>query len=230
MRIPNLHLLTVLLLSCALPLAGCALPKEVIYHVSLLHKRIEASPGWRGETIVVKPFIDSRKESQRPYIGEIHQPIYTYPFCPIFILAPAPSGRFIFAKNGANIAEILSGYFCDALKGTGYNVLCVTPSSLKQLDIASISPNAVLEGEVNEFWLTPSWTTKHVIRLQLKLYNKEENHLFWEKEILSEHSEFVGLWSSAAFEEIIKKALDKALDQAIKEFDSDEFQQMISDN
>jgi hypothetical protein len=227
MRIPNLHLLTVLLLSCAMSLSGCASPKAVI-PVSVLHNRIEASPGGRRETIVVKPFLDSRKESQRPYIGETREPVNVYPLPPVLI--PVPSGKFIVEKNGANVAEILTGYFAEALKGAGYKVLFSTPASLTQLDTASISPNAVFEGEVNEFWLTPSWTTKHLIRVQLKLYNKEGNRLLWEKEIRAQHSEFVGLWSSATFEEVIKKALDKSLHQAAKEFVSDEFQQKVSEN
>ena len=219
MRIPNLHLLPVLLLSCAMSLSGCASPKAVI-PVSLLHNRIEASPGGRGEIIVVKPFIDSRKESQRPYIGETHEPVNMYPLPPVLI--PVPSGRFIVEKNGANVAEILTGYFAETLKGAGYKVLFSTP--------ASLPPNAVFEGEVKEFWLTPSWTTKHVIRVRLKLYDKEGNRLLWEKEIRAQHSEFVGLWSSAAFEELIKKALDNSLHQAAKEFASDEFQQKLREN
>ena len=49
----------------------------------------------------------------------------------------------------------------------------------------------------------------------------------WEKEIRAEHSEFVGVWSSAAFEEVIKKALAKALNQAANEFVSDDFKRKV---
>lgn len=188
--------------------------------VSILHDRIDGTPSVRGGIILVKPFQDGRPRSQRPYIGETHEP--PLPPLPI-LLIPVPSGRFIVERNGANVALVLTSCFAEALKEIGYTSLLSTAPSPSQSEIASLSPNAVLEGEIKEFWLTPSWTTKHLIRVQLKLYDKEGNDLLWEKEIRAEHSEFVGVWSSAAFEEVIKKALAKALNQAANEFVSDDF-------
>ena len=223
----NSHLTSILIMSCVISLSGCAAPKS-IFPVSISHSKIEAKQASKPETIIVNPFIDNRNKNQTPYLGEILEPVNVYPLPPIPVLVK--SGRLIVEKNKTNIAEVLTNLFADALKSVGYNVLINIPSTDRQSKISSIPHNAVLEGKVNEFWLTPSWTTTQSIRIELKLYNKKGTRLLWEKGIQAEHSQFVGLWSSAAFEEIIQKALDKALTQAIKAFESDGFQQKVFGN
>jgi len=216
-----------MIMSCLVSLSGCTAPQS-IFPVSISHGNIEAKQAGKAEVIIVSPFIDNRNKKQKPYLGEILEPINMYPGPPIPVLVK--SGRFIVEKNKNNIADILTDLFADALKSVGYNVLVTPFSTDGQSKISSIPHNAVLVGEINEFWLTPSWTTTQSIRIELKLYNEKGTALLWEKGIQVKHSQFVGLWSSAAFEEVLQKALDKALDQAIKAFESDEFQQTVFGN
>lgn len=221
------HLTSILIMSCVIWLSGCAAPKS-IFPVSISYSKIEAKQASKPETIIVNPFIDNRNINQTPYLGEIFEPVNMYPGPPIPV--PLKSGRFIVEKNNTNISVVFTNLFAAALKSVGYNVLINTLSADMQSKISSIPQHAVLIGKVNEFWLTPSWTTTQSIRIELKLYNEKGTRLVWEKEIHVEHSQFVGLWSSDAFEEIIQKALDKTSARAIKEFESDEFQQKVSDN
>ena len=85
-------------------------------------------------------------------------------------------------------------------------------------------------GIVNEFWLTPGWTTTQSVHIELQLYNKNGTCLLWEQGIQVDHIRFIGLRSSTAFEGIIQEALDKAFAQAIEPFETDEFQQKVSGN
>lgn len=62
----------------------------------------------------------------------------------------------------------------------------------------------------------------------MKLRGKDGKQILWEKEIRGEHGKFIGLWNAPEFEEVIQKALDKALEQAATVFSSDEFQQNVT--
>ena len=225
MKIVTVYLLAVLFVYCSTGLSGCASPKTVM-PVSILHDQIDESHSVRTGIILVRPFADGRKESQRLYIGETAEPSNIVPI----ILIPLPSGRYLVERNGVSVALVLTSYFADVLRGVGYKVLMSTYASGSPPEITPISPNAILEGEIKEFWFTPSWTTKHLICVQLRLRDKQGNDLLWEKEIRVEHSEVIGLWSSAAFENMIKKSITQALREAAREFISDEFSRKVCED
>ena len=156
----------------------------------------------------------------RSYIGEIYPPPSFVPLVPIF-LAPLVSGRIIVVEDGTSITTTMTRGLSEALKEAGYTPLSPDPSSAPS-DTTTIGV-AILEGEIREFRLRPAWTTKHVVRINLRLMDAFGERLLWEKELQGEHSKFIGLWNVGEFEEVIQKALDKVLRQAGKEFASEQF-------
>ena len=201
---------------------GCVSPKQV-QSVQVLYSAPEPIQSKRGGTILMKTLLDARELEERPYIGEIHQPLLVpSPFLMWLLLPiPLPSGRFIVVKDGTRITTTMTRGLSEALKEAGYTPISPDPSSAPS-ENATIGA-AVLEGEIREFWLQPAWTTQHVVRIDLRLKDAFGERLLWEKELQGEHSKFIGVWNVREFEEVIQKALDKVLRQAGKEFASEQF-------
>ena len=201
---------------------GCVslpLPNQV-QTVRVLYSAQEPIQSKRGGTILMKSLVDARESEGRSYIGEIHPPPSFVPLVPIF-LAPLVSGRIIVVENGTSITTTMIRGLSEALKEAGYTPISPDPSSAPS-DTTTIGV-AILEGEIREFRLRPAWTTKHVVRINLRLMDAFGERLLWEKELQGEHSKFIGLWNVGEFEEVIQKALDKVLRQAGKEFASEQF-------
>lgn len=206
--------LAALILSAVMLHTGCASPKQV-QAVRVLHGTLQPIGPKRQGTILVKPLADARKEADRPYVGEIHQPVYPG------VLYPAPSGRFIVVKDTVSISTTLTQYLSDALKEAGYIPVVFEPRFIRSETTAKA--NVLLEGEIKEFWLRPSWTTRHVVQIHLRLLDANGSRLLWEREMRGEHSKFIGAWNVPEFEEVIQNALDKVLNEVRKEFASEQF-------
>ena len=193
-------------LLAAVFLSGCVSFKQA-QTVAITHGPLPKAQTQDRGAIQVRRFSDGRKSEDKPYVGEMRGPAYT------------PTGRFFVIKDGGNLSELLTASFSDALKAAGYRV-----SALPDEGTTPQPADAVLEGEIKKFWLTPAWNTRQEISIQLRLRTKDGKDLLWEKEVEGQHGKFVGYPNAPEYEEVIQKALDKTLAQAVKEFSTDEFQ------
>jgi hypothetical protein len=202
---------------------GCVslpLPDQV-QSVRVLYSGPEPIQSKRGGTILMRSLVDAREPMLRPYIGEIPPPPQLVPWVPIFFV-PLMRGRIIIVVDeGTSITTTMTRGLSEALKEAGYTSILPDPSSAPS-DSTTMGV-AVLEGEIREFWLKPSFTTQHVVHINLRLKDFRSGRLLWEKELQGEHSKFIGWWNVGEFEEVIQKALDIVLSQAGKEFASEQF-------
>jgi hypothetical protein len=197
---------------------GCVASSKQVQAVQVLYSAPEPIQSKRAGTILMKSLLDARELEERPFIGEILDPLFG-----IF----GNTGRVIVVKDGTSITTTMTRGLSEALKEAGYTPIFPDPSSAPSVN--SIVGVAVLEGEIREFWLRPLWTTQHVVRINLRLMESRSGHLLWEKELQGKHSKFIGLWNVGEFEEVIQKALDKVLRQAGKEFASEQFYLKMKD-
>ena len=92
---------------------------------------------------------------------------------------------------------------------------------------SNLAFDAVLEGEIKEFWLDLYVMTWHNVDVMLTLKNQSGTHTFWKRDIQGDKKNVLWLGVSAEFEKVILEALDMALDHAIKEFTANEFQDAV---
>lgn len=189
--------------------SGCISFKQA-QTVAIIHGPLPSAGTQDRGTIQVRRFRDGRKDEDKPYVGEMRGPAYT------------PTGRFFVTKDGGSLSELLTESFSDALKAAGYRV-SVSPNEVSTTQRAE----AVLEGEIKKFWLTPAWNTRQEISVQSTLRAKDGKDPLWEKEVEGQHGKFVGYPNAPEYEEVIQEALDKTLAQAVKEFSSDAFQRKV---
>lgn len=80
----------------------------------------------------------------------------------------------------------------------------------------------VLEGDVHEFWLNLFMATWHNVGIDLKLKNRS-GAVVWEKKVEGSETNVLWIGLNAEIEKVIRQAVNKALNQAVKEFASDDF-------
>jgi hypothetical protein len=208
---------------------GCVsvpLPDQV-QSVRVLYSAPEPIQSKRDGTILMKSLVDAREPEVGSYIGEIPAPPSFMPLVPIFLVPPIRGRIIILVEEETSITTTMTRGLSEVLKEAGYTPILPGPSSAPS-DNTTIGV-AVLEGEIREFCLRPSWTTKQVVRINLRLKDALGERLLWEKELQGEDSKFIGLWNVGEFEEVIQKALDKVLRQAGKEFASEQFYLKVKD-
>jgi hypothetical protein len=198
---------------------GCVSPRQV-QAVRILHGALQPIEPKRQGTVFLTPLADARQEEDRPYIGEIRQPVY--PLVPY----PVPSGRFIVIKDTDSIGMTLTRYLTDALKEAGYTPVVFDPG--RSPSGMTSKASVVLEGEIREFWLRASWTTTQAVRIHLRLLDARSGRVMWECELRGESSKFIGTWNAQEFEEVIQTALDRVFNQAGEEFASEQFFSIVT--
>ena len=214
-------LLFFMLLCLIIALEGCGARCPKVNSALVHYETVENYTIKQSETILVCPFVDNRKDYQKPYIGEYPEPLFAMFFIHL------KSGCYIAEQNDVKIPEVLRNCFSDALKVSGYKVFYSNADSSNHFEHTSNKAKVLLKGEIYEFWLTPAWTTKHRIHVKLKLFDIKERHLLWEEEIKVDHSEFEGYPNSGAYSKIISNTLSKARDEAVIKFDTNEFYQKV---
>jgi hypothetical protein len=197
----------IVIATLALGLAGCAFG---VTKVDVAHSPLSGEMTKREGTVLVKQFSDGRQPGHREHIGNKRNG---------FGMVLGSIGT----QDGINLEALLTRYFVEALQHAGYNAV-LQPSASGDSNIAF---DAVLEGEIKEFWLDLYMMTWHSVDVMLTLKDKPETHVLWERDIRGEKTNALWIGVSSEFERVIRQALDVALDQAVKEFASTDFQDAV---
>jgi len=83
--------------------------------------------------------------------------------------------------------------------------------------------NAVIEGNIEEFWFDFYMQGWHKVGVNIKLLNPDDQSILWEKLIKGSASRTLSWATASEFERIIMEATTIALNHAATEFASDEF-------
>ena len=189
-------------------LNGCAFG---VTNVKVAHSPLEPVVSKRDGVILVRQFTDSRKEDKQ-YIGTKRNGF------------GMPLGN-IGVRDGKRVEVMVTEFFVDALKHAGYDAViqnapaAATPPSMKV--------DAVLDGDIREFWMDLYMATWHKVNVHMRLLDKAGERVTWERDIQGGESNVLWLGISSEFEKVIRQALDQALNRAAKEFASDEFYQKV---
>lgn len=186
-------------LSMAAMLSSCAIGTTKI---KVAHDPLQAPTTLRSGTILVKQFTDSRKDIKDPTSVGNKRNGYG------MVL-----GGFA-VKGGKTVAQTVTDHVADALRAAGYNAVVEGSGS---------APGApVLEGDVHEFWLDLFMATWHNVGIDLKLKNRS-GAVVWQKKVEGSETNVLWIGLNAEIEKVIRQAVNKALNQAVKEFASDDF-------
>jgi len=128
-------------------------------------------------------------------------------------------------QDGILLEDLLTQYFAEALREAGYNA--VIDKDRQQFPQQNIKFDAVIDGQIVEFWLDLYMAVWHRVGVVIRVLDPDSNKVLWEN--IMEGAEKRVLWIGATgeYERIIREALTKALNRAAEEFASDRFQQAI---
>lgn len=190
-------------------LTGCTSTLKVT------HSPLEPIAQKRQGTIHVHQFTDSRKKDQR-YIGN-----------------SMDQYRIIIRKHGIqggkSLEVAVTEFFAEALNHAGYDVVIQSADGTLSKNNAKV--DAILRGEINEFWLqTAPMRAWQEINIDLRLFDKGDNQVVWKKNIHGDENNisWIGTLGSS-YEKAISEALDKVLNRAAAEFASDQFYQKVKE-
>ena len=127
-------------------------------------------------------------------------------------------------NDGKRVDVMVTEFFVDALKHAGYDAVIQTSGATQPV---GVKINAVLQGEIKEFWLDMYMATWHHVNVDLRLLDKDGKLVLWQKNIQGGKSNPLWLGLNSEFEKVIQQALDEALNRAAKEFASDEFYRQV---
>lgn len=192
-------------------LSGCAYFGDT--KVQVAHSPLVSASQKRQGTVLVRHFVDARQEERR-YIGVNRHGILGIPYGQIAI------------KGDATLQSLLTDYFVEALTETGYNAIREASVSAGRTSTA-LDVDAVLEGTIQKFWLDSYMNGWQEVSILLRLRDRDGQHTFWEKEILSVEVNALWMGTAGEYEHLIHQALDKALARAVAEFASDDFYQGV---
>jgi len=199
---------TVLIVLSAFLLGGCAIGTT---HLQVTHEPLERIEAKKQGNIQIKPFIDKRKEDHQ-HIGNKRNGFGMV----LGHVAP---------EEGVKLESLLTTYFAEALKEAGYNtVIQDSETAGKQNEVKF---DAVVDGEIVEFWLDLYLKVWQNIEVKTRAIQPTTQAVLWENTIKADQSNVLWVGATGEFEKVINEALTKALNQAAKEYASDQFQQAI---
>lgn len=197
-----------LIVSLAFFTSGCALG---VTRVSVRHDPLNRVENKKEGNILVKQFVDKRKAPQ--YIGNKRN---------MYGMVLGHIGT----EEGIKLEGLLTNYFAEALKEAGYMAVG------QETQAAGITPNqvefdAILDGEIVEFWLDLYMAVWHKVGVKIKAIDPTNQNVLWEKDVQGQEKNVLWIGATSEYEKVIRQALTKALNLAIKEFSSDEFYKVI---
>jgi hypothetical protein len=197
----------ILIVTLACGLSGCVFG---VTKLDVTHSPLSGTMPKREGTILVKQFVDGRPAGHREYIGNKRNGYG-------MVLG------HVGTQDGVDLTKLLTGYFVEALRHAGYDaVLQPSPSGSNNVVF-----DVVLEGEIKEFWLDLYMATWHNIDVLLTLKDNSDTRVLWERNVHGDKTNVLWIGVSAEFEKVIRQALDNAMDQAVKELASAEFQSAV---
>jgi len=128
-------------------------------------------------------------------------------------------------RDGIVLEDLLTQYFTEALREAGYNA--VTETQNQQSPQANIKYDAVIDGQIIEFWMDLYMAVWHKVGVVIRVLDPDSNQIVWEN--LVEGAEKRVLWAGATgeYERVIRQAITKALNKAAEEFASDKFHEAV---
>lgn len=182
---------------------GCAMGTT---RLAVAHAPLAPVAQQRQGDILVRPFVDKRANVE--YIGNKRNG---------FGMVVGHVGT----QKEVKIEELLTQYFIEALQQAGYNAV------LDKSSPGSVAPqlkcDAIIEGEVVEFWLDLYMMVWHKVGVNVKAINPADQKVLWEKLIQGSETRTLWVGAKGEFERVIREAMTKALDRAAQEFASDSF-------
>lgn len=197
----------ILVVSLAFFFGGCALG---VTRLKITHDPLDCLENKKEGNILVKQFVDKRKEPK--YIGNKRN---------IFGMVLGHIGT----EEGVKLEALLTDYFAKALKEAGYNAIIqwAPPSGISR----QVKFDAIVDGEILEFWMDLYVAVWHKVEVKVKAIDPANKNVLWEKDIRGYEKNVLWFGVTSEYENVIRQALTKALNQAVKEFSSDEFYKVI---
>ena len=184
-------------LLASVSLVNCAIGTSKI---QVAHSPLPAATTQRAGTIYVRQFTDSRKVEDKSQIGNKRNGFG-------MVLG------YMAIKGGKSVAQVMTDCVADALRSAGYHVVVEGQGGG--------AGNAVLEGDVYEFWLDLYAAIWHNVGLDLKL--KRSGAVAWQKRIDAKETNVLWLGLPGESRTVVREAIDSALKKAVQEFNSARF-------
>lgn len=186
---------------------GCAVG---VTKVKVAHDPLGHTESKREGNILVREFTDTRKDTK--HIGNKRN---------MFGMVLGHIGM----KDEAKLETLLTVYFVEALKEAGYKAVLQNPQSSNPE--GQVKFDAVVGGEITEFWLDLYMAVWHKVGVKVNVLDPASQNVLWENEIRGEETNTLWVGVASEFEKVIGQALTKALNQAVKEFSSEEFYKAV---
>lgn len=189
-------------------LSGCAIGTTTL---QITHEPLERIESKKSGNILVRPFVDKRKENHE-HIGNKRNGFGMV----LGHVAP---------QDGMKLDKIITGYVTDALKEAGYTTYVQGTDSSDKQD--NFRYDAIVEGEIIEFWLDLYMKVWHNVEIKTRVLSPETQKVLWENSVKADQSNVLWLGISSEFEKVISESMTKALNQAAKDYSSDQFNSAV---
>ena len=185
---------------------GCAFGTT---RLKMNHGALDAVQNKKQGDILVKQFVDKRSDTA--YIGNKRNG---------FGMRLGHVGM----EEGVSLEKVLTDYFAEALRAAGYNAVVQGAQSDAP---GQAKFDAVVDGEILQFWMDLYMMVWHNVEVKLRALNSTSNAVVWEKKVTGSESRALWMGLTPEFERVVSEAVTKALNEAAKEFASDEFSKAI---
>jgi len=192
-----------LIMLLALASGGCAIGTT---RLEISHEPLEPIVQKRAGDVLVRPFVDKRENIQ--YIGNKRNGFG-------MVLG------HVATREGVKLDEVMTQYFIEALQNAGYNTVLDKSSSGAQAP--QLKCDAIIDGEIIEFWMDLYMMVWHKVGVKVKAINPSDQKVVWERLIQGDEKRVLWVGATGEFERIVKEAITIALNRAAKEFSSDDY-------
>ncbi len=189
-------------------LGGCAVGTTELV---IGHNELNTVQDKKAGSLLVKEFTDSRKDTN--YIGNKRNG---------FGMVLGHVGL----QDGENLESILTSYFAEALQESGYSV--TVSSGEKNDGTSEKNYDAVIEGDIIEFWMDLYMAVWHKVKVDIKAVNPADDAILWENQISGSEKRVLWVGATGEYERIIREAITKTLNKALEEFTGEEFYTSIT--
>jgi hypothetical protein len=188
---------------------GCALG---VTRVKLSHDPLNRIENKKDGNILVTQFKDVRPQTKE-YIGNKRN---------MYGMVLGHIGT----EQGVSLTETLTNYFAEALREAGYSVV-IAKASKPVEESGKTKFDAMLDGEISEFWMDLYMAVWHKVSVKLTVKNPDSNQTLWEKAIQGDQKNVLKWGTTSEYQQVIQLALTKALNNAASEFASEEFSKVL---
>jgi len=182
---------------------GCAFG---VTRIRVKHGALVGVSQQREGRILVKRFMDRRKNTE--HIGTKRN------------IMGVPLGNFG-VEEGVQLEVLMTRCFVEALRNSGYQAFFYEPGGAGAAQDLS-RYDAVLDGEIRNFWMDAYAAVWHSIEVRVRLRNPA-GKVLWSKRIRGKQKNPLLVGVTTEFEKVVRQALTKMLNQATRFFASRKF-------